>query len=40
MDTETSEENKFWHGKNNRPFKEIFGNEAYEDLLKELLQRI
>ncbi len=38
MDTTTLKE--FWHGKYNRPFKEIFGNEKYEDLLREFLQRV
>ena len=38
MDTTTEKE--FWHGKYNRPFKEIFGNEKYEDLLREFLQRV
>ena len=33
-------EKAFWHGKYNRPFKEIFGNEKYEDLLREFLQRV
>ena len=36
----TTKEKEFWHGKYNRPFKEIFGNEKYEDLLKEFLQRV